>query len=628
MNSLCEEALKCVGRGWSVFPLFGVLRAGVCACPSGPECGNKCGKHPKTTRGFKDATKDQDSVRSFMVPFTNYGIPTGEQTFVAIDIDAEKGGLESISALEIINGKLPSTVKVFTGKNGGYHLYFKSPPGGVQSRTNVLPGVDIRGEGGYVVGSGSDHRSGGKYCYDLFEGDPDEVSIADMPEWMVQKLCSEKQKATATDSSSEKIKEGSRNDSLFRLGSSLRSRGLSRDAIEAALQKENLVRCEPPLPEKEIMAIATSAGKYEAPDYAGTVDVSALLTMPKENTPDWGRAMGGKKFNFLPLDVLLKKPDEVLPYIVDDILIEGGTSLFAGKPKAGKSTLAQWLALKVVRGEQFLGKNTKKSKILYLALEEKESQLRAHFKAMGAEYESELLIHAAPAPQEKTLEELFEEIVKHKPGLVIIDTVFRLIREVDVNDYGKINRSLEPIGNIARLTNTHIALVHHMGKAEREGADGVLGSTAIAGLVDAILMVRRDESGRRTLRTQMRYGFDIPEAELIFDGSTRAINLGSEVDKEKNAVAEITESIAFYLESRAVPVDEGEIHDNVHGKKQTKVRVLREMLKSGAVRRSGKGGKGDPFQYFIASEDKFLFPTLGEDQGNKEIHVGGEDANP
>jgi hypothetical protein len=62
----------------------------------------------------------------------------------------------------------------------------------------------------------------------------------------------------------EKIREGSRNISLFKLAASLRQKGLSEPAIRAALTEENQLLCFPPLPENEISRIATSAGSYPA----------------------------------------------------------------------------------------------------------------------------------------------------------------------------------------------------------------------------------------------------------------------------------------------------------------------------------------------------------------------------
>lgn len=72
----------------------------------------------------------------------------------------------------------------------------------------------------------------------------------------------------------ERVQEGSRNDSLFRLASSLRGQqGLTEAAIIAAVQEENKVRCDPPLGEKEVETLCKSAGRYtpeKFPERGGT----------------------------------------------------------------------------------------------------------------------------------------------------------------------------------------------------------------------------------------------------------------------------------------------------------------------------------------------------------------------
>ncbi|MDK1032811.1 MAG: primase C-terminal domain-containing protein, partial [Planctomycetia bacterium] len=58
------------------------------------------------------------------------------------------------------------------------------------------------------------------------------------------------------------ILEGQRNRALTSLAGTLRHRGMSGDAIEAALAKENEARCAPPLPEAEVIGIARSVARY------------------------------------------------------------------------------------------------------------------------------------------------------------------------------------------------------------------------------------------------------------------------------------------------------------------------------------------------------------------------------
>src|SRR5574337_964518 len=80
---------------------------------------------------------------------------------------------------------------------------------------------------------------------------------------------------------------------------------------------------------------------------------------------------------------LLSMQEETVAYCVDNMLPSSGLSILAGKPKAGKSTLARQLAVAVAQGQTFLGRKTSKGKVIYLALEEKPSEVKAHFEDLG-----------------------------------------------------------------------------------------------------------------------------------------------------------------------------------------------------------------------------------------------------
>lgn len=62
---------------------------------------------------------------------------------------------------------------------------------------------------------------------------------------------------------SSMVPEGSRNATLTSLAGTMRRRGMSVEAIFAALQEENAVRCQPPLDDDEVRRIADSVGRYE-----------------------------------------------------------------------------------------------------------------------------------------------------------------------------------------------------------------------------------------------------------------------------------------------------------------------------------------------------------------------------
>lgn len=242
---LHEHALACVDQGWAVFPLV-------------PNT-----KRPLTDNGFKDASKDIAQIQKWWTehPNANVGLATGKMSgIVAVDVDVKEGakGRESISQLK----GLPPTLTVST-PSGGWHLYYTCPPEGLRSRVGVLPGIDVRGDGGYVVASGS-----------LIDGKPYEYQDAEahlvsLPADIVGVFnrTNGSRPRSAGPIIKDSIPEGTRNSTLASLAGTMRRRGLGIDEITAELKAINAKRCVPPLSDKDVEAIAASIARY--PDSKG-----------------------------------------------------------------------------------------------------------------------------------------------------------------------------------------------------------------------------------------------------------------------------------------------------------------------------------------------------------------------
>jgi hypothetical protein len=134
---LLRAALAYAGRGVPVFP-----------CEPG-------GKRPLTRNGHWDATTDRRAIERLWrrQPFANIGLPTGKKSgIVVLDVDADDGGPESLTKLEREGIPVPRTARTRTG-GGGIHVFFRYPSETeIRNSAGLLgPGLDVRGEGGYVV---------------------------------------------------------------------------------------------------------------------------------------------------------------------------------------------------------------------------------------------------------------------------------------------------------------------------------------------------------------------------------------------------------------------------------------------------------------------------------------------
>ena len=231
--------------------------------------------------------------------------------------------------------------------------------------------------------------------------------------------------------------------------------------------------------------------------------------------------------------------------------------------------------------------------MIYLALEEKRSEVKRHFQDMGATGNEEIYIFAAAAPVD-ALEQVRAATEEKQPALIIIDPLFRFTRVKDGNDYVQVTQALEPLLTLARETGAHVLCVHHAGKGERDGGDSILGSTAIFAAVDTALIMKRSER-YRTLSSTQRYGEDLPESVLRFDAETRTITLGA--TKEQEEEQRIAEAIIEFLQAKQTAVEERDIDAEVEGRRAIKKRALRLLVEENKVLREGEGKRGSPYQY-------------------------------
>ena len=474
MNEIYEAAVKYAKRGWSVFPV-------------------RKNKTPYTPNGFHNATTNLDTITRWWkeYPDANVGIATGSMshglTVIDIDIDESKGihGDESFQDWCDEEGVFIDSLTAVTGR-GGKHLYFTSTyPYG--NKTGCLPGVDIRGEGGYVIAPPSIHENGNPY---YFDGDEDEEEIVCVQEDSdVEYFFNEMCKGTIGDKAPlqipKEVNEGSRNDMLFKIASSLQAKGAEDDVILATLQGYNETRCNPSLPDDELLKIVQSVtSKYEK----GTPKT-------QENTQKTFRKLKTAE-DLMQRDV----PDpKVFVGVGDELpLLVEGTCILSAKPKLGKSWFALAMCLAVAKGEDFLGYKTNQCSTLYLDLETSESiQKKRLTKVLkGEKVPRNFYLETETDAIEDGFLEQIESYLEEDPeiGVVVVD-VFQIIRSpaksFKESEYAHAYRDITPLNELAQKHHISIILVCHDRKAvdPEDPFSNILGSTGLQGAATQMVVM-------------------------------------------------------------------------------------------------------------------------------------------
>lgn len=244
ISALGSAAARYAARGVAVFPV------------------EPRGKRPRTRRGFLDASIDPRQVERWWRADgnANVGIATGRRSgLVVLDVDGDPGA-ESLADLERQHGALPRTASVVTPR-GGQHYWFKHPGAEVPCSAGRLgPGLDVRGDGGYVLAPPSVGVNGRRY-------EPDERSpLAEMPKWLLD-LTAEPKVSKPTPAE-EWLKivaglgAGERNHGLARLTGHLLHKDVDARLVASLVHLVNR-RCQPPLPDEEVDRILESIAGRE-----------------------------------------------------------------------------------------------------------------------------------------------------------------------------------------------------------------------------------------------------------------------------------------------------------------------------------------------------------------------------
>lgn len=529
------------GLGWSVVPAHKVIRidggALACSCPAGVECVSK-GKHPAVgwTRWQKERADEVQIRLWFTGAFSEYGVGiiTGaiSRMFV-VDIDEAPGkdGGATIHNLQMIYGDLPPTVTARTG-GGGRHLVYLHPCDGtwINTAKNVFgPGVDVRGDGGFIVTAPSMHESGRYYLWDE-AGHPKTTAIVAPPAWLAELAETPPPQAGVARGPSTgtgeivrdawgKVIDGRERHMIgiicgviaatkqetgalptvdavlseawptYERTTKARGKSLDDDNRGVALMRQRAAHFLRRAETGKWKVEAKPKGPFEAAANA-TLDydpeTGEILTPRQE--PDSGGTERDMRL------ILSMAEVDALPapvWLIANIMPSASLVVPYGQPKSGKTFIILSAALHIAAGLPWFGNDVRQGAVVYIAGEGVGGlsvRLRAMRSRYGIPVEAPLWVvrRAVNFRLETEVAGLVTLVTQTVRGLsvalVVIDTLARAMPGADENSAQDVGIVLAGCDAVRDALNCTVVAVHHSGKDEARGARG---TSALRGAWDA-----------------------------------------------------------------------------------------------------------------------------------------------
>jgi hypothetical protein len=470
-------------------------------------------------------------------PWPGVGIVTGAiSEIVVLDADSPE------AVEELKRRGHPATPMLKTAR--GMHAYFRHPGGELPTRIGLGNGLDLKGDGGYVVAPPSKHPSGSVYEWII---SPDDVGLAELPGWAIDEIRTHSRRATAEDLG-EEIPNGSRNKAITSIAGTLRRRGLGETAIYAALLGINAEMCRPPLPTHEVQKIAASMARYDAPED------DSIYSHHTQTEFGENKSEGEKPLPIKTVDEVISEAGEEVPWIVENLVARGALTDVSGLAKdSGKTTFWCHAISAGARGEQHAGFDTVAAKYLYLteqgnnfALALRDSELTEHadhirivqFKDVTA-VEWNRLMHKAS-----------NDAKRLGMDVLVVDTfsVFARLKGSEENDAGPVADRMRVLRQVAQKYNIGVVLIRHAGK------DGTpRGSSAFEAEADICVTLGKPEGRHaptvRRITGKGRYGVWERNVQL-HEG--RYISLGSDDKIEFNKAVRFIKATLPESEENAI----------------------------------------------------------------------------
>lgn len=624
LNPMLDAALDYARRGWHVFPLVPYSKL-----PLGDSIGHKA------------ATTDAETIRRWWTagPDRNIGIACKPSGLVVVDADTYKGDCEWATFAQ--GADLPSTLEQQTAR-GGLHLVYQAEAGTqYRGKLDGVRGVDIRHDG-YIVAEPSalpegkyvwrtddapapaprwvsrvedaeQHKPAGELTGDLADI---AAALAVLPnvnvEWEDDRVNGHTVRGWGSIAGAIHNATGG-SEVGFGLFDYWSRKSSKYDQAETRRRWQKVGRS----PYKELGAGTLIYAAREACPTWRRPTLEARDAHGQQSAEDIAKAKTGGGVTAEQLAQMLFPP---VKYIVDGYIAEGCT-IFAGKPKIGKSWLALDLALAVACGGHVFGSiKVQYGDVLYCALEDNLRRLQQRINTCMplVEKPSALELHTDwPRLDQGGTDAIRKWIDDHpNPRLVIVDTLakVRASRNQKDSTYEQDYKAVEDLQRLANEKNVSIILVTHTRKMGADDAlDTVSGTLGLTGAADSVMVLDRGTNG--VMLTGRGRDIEEYEVSMEFDKATcrwRILGDAREVNRsdERGAVLQALLDFPEGLGPTDIAAATGQKVTN------TKMLLMR-MAKAGEVLKVGRGKYQHPD---VAEGDEEV--TEGEDDGGYHDYLG------
>jgi hypothetical protein len=284
-----------------------------------------------------------------------------------------------------------------------------------------------------------------------------------------------------------------------------------------------------------------------------------------------------------------------LKYIVPGVVAEGVT-LFAGKPKVGKSWMMLQIAQAVANGGDTLGGiHCEQGAVLYCALEDNLRRLQSRMEKMRIANWSKHLHFRCDLPRldEGGLDFIREWITTVKrPRLITLDT-FQRVRSRSDNKESQYNADYEALLDLHALASEFgiaIVVVHHQRKLDADDPyDTVSGTFGLTAAADTIMLLRRDNSGTTILQAR---GRDVREIEkaVTFERTTGRWKIAGEAEEVRQSRQRL--AVASAMRALGRPAKLNEIAGEAQLRPANVSKLLNKMARDGVIYRHDYGKYG------------------------------------